>query len=170
MRFTFSCSVFNMYMHILANVASFLAYGKPIISGVSWQERAPPCVDDFLYICDDAYKRSQLIAMEMCILQALNFDINIPVPYRFLRRFAKVRMNTHTLTGETGRAQLCDTHHWVNVTRVLVKVRETMHRAAWCSKGAAFDWPKTLFIKICFSQKNDCTWNLCIMLKGTWWI
>lgn len=28
--------------------------------------------------------------MERKILQALNFDINIPVPYRFLRRYAKV--------------------------------------------------------------------------------
>lgn len=49
-----------------------------------------PCVDDFLYICDDAYKRSQVIAMEMSILQALKLEINIPVPYRFLRRYAKV--------------------------------------------------------------------------------
>ncbi len=61
---------------------------------VSSQEQAPPCLDDFLYICDDAYKRSQLITMEISILQALNFDINIPVPYRFLRRYAKVRDNT----------------------------------------------------------------------------
>lgn len=64
-----------------------------------FEERAPPCVDDFLYICDDAYKRSQLIAMEICMLQALNFDINIPVPYRFLRRFAKcVNAGMDTLT------------------------------------------------------------------------
>ncbi|XP_026882253.2 G2/mitotic-specific cyclin-B3 isoform X1 [Electrophorus electricus] len=54
-----------------------------------FEERLPPCVDDFLYICDDAYKRSQLIAMEMSILHALSFDINIPVAYRFLRRYAK---------------------------------------------------------------------------------
>jgi len=47
-------------------------------------------VDDFLYICDDAYKREELIAMEMSILSTLKFDINIPIPYRFLRRFAKV--------------------------------------------------------------------------------
>lgn len=47
-------------------------------------------MDDFLYICDDAYKREDLIAMERSILSTLNFDINIPVPYRFLRRFAKV--------------------------------------------------------------------------------
>lgn len=56
----------------------------------SMQERCPPCVDDFLYICDDAYKREELISMEMSILQTLHFDINIPVAYRFLRRFAKV--------------------------------------------------------------------------------
>ncbi|KAA0723118.1 G2/mitotic-specific cyclin-B3 [Triplophysa tibetana] len=64
-----------------------------------FEERAPPCLDDFLYICDDAYKRSQLNAMEICILQALNFDINIPVPYRFLRRYAKcVNAGMDTLT------------------------------------------------------------------------
>ncbi|XP_027034195.1 G2/mitotic-specific cyclin-B3 isoform X3 [Tachysurus fulvidraco] len=54
-----------------------------------FEERLPPCVDDFLYICDDAYKRSQLITMEASILQALKFELNIPVPYRFLRRYAK---------------------------------------------------------------------------------
>lgn len=47
-------------------------------------------MDDFLYICDDAYKREELIAMEMSILSTLKFDINIPISYRFLRRFAKV--------------------------------------------------------------------------------
>lgn len=56
----------------------------------SLQERCPPCVDDFLYICDDAYKREELLAMEVSILQTLRFDINIPIAYRFLRRFAKV--------------------------------------------------------------------------------
>uniref|UniRef100_A0A4W4EAI2 G2/mitotic-specific cyclin-B3 n=1 Tax=Electrophorus electricus TaxID=8005 RepID=A0A4W4EAI2_ELEEL len=64
-----------------------------------FEERLPPCVDDFLYICDDAYKRSQLIAMEMSILHALSFDINIPVAYRFLRRYAKcVNAGMDTLT------------------------------------------------------------------------
>ncbi|KAK7909530.1 hypothetical protein WMY93_014214 [Mugilogobius chulae] len=52
-----------------------------------FEERSPPCVDDFLYICDDA------------ILQTLNFDINIPIPYRFLRRYAKcVNAGMDTLT------------------------------------------------------------------------
>ncbi|NP_001133768.1 G2/mitotic-specific cyclin-B3 [Salmo salar] len=64
-----------------------------------FEERCPPCVDDFLYVCDDAYKREEVIAMETSILQALGFDINIPVSYRFLRRYAKcVSASMETLT------------------------------------------------------------------------
>ncbi|XP_038631361.1 G2/mitotic-specific cyclin-B3 [Scyliorhinus canicula] len=64
-----------------------------------FDERCPPCVDDFLYICDDAYQREELLSMEMNILRTLKFDINIPVAYRFLRRYAKcARANLETLT------------------------------------------------------------------------
>ncbi|XP_076581626.1 G2/mitotic-specific cyclin-B3 isoform X2 [Chaetodon auriga] len=64
-----------------------------------FEERSPPCVDDFLYICDDAYKREELISMETSILQTLSFDINIPTAYRFLRRYAKcVSAGMDTLT------------------------------------------------------------------------
>lgn len=64
-----------------------------------FEERCPPCVDDFMYICDDAYKREELIAMEMNILKTLNFDISIPIAYRFLRRYAKcARVSMETLT------------------------------------------------------------------------
>ncbi|XP_068444015.1 G2/mitotic-specific cyclin-B3 isoform X2 [Clinocottus analis] len=64
-----------------------------------FEERSPPSVDDFLYICDDAYKREEIISMEANILQTLAFDINIPIPYRFLRRFAKcVSSGMDTLT------------------------------------------------------------------------
>ena len=54
------------------------------------QERSPPALDDFLYICDDAYSRNELLEMEICILKSLDFDICMPLSYRFLRRYAKV--------------------------------------------------------------------------------
>ncbi|KAG3272115.1 cyclin B3 [Ictidomys tridecemlineatus] len=64
-----------------------------------FEEPSPPCVDDFLYICDDIYKRDELLAMEISILQALNFDINIPIAYHFLRRYARcVHASMKTLT------------------------------------------------------------------------
>ncbi|KAJ6653513.1 hypothetical protein lerEdw1_009093 [Lerista edwardsae] len=70
-----------------------------ILIASKFEERCPPCVDDFLYICDDAYKREELLDMEIGILQTLQFDINIPVAYRFLRRFAKCAHATmETLT------------------------------------------------------------------------
>lgn len=70
-----------------------------VLVASKFEERCPPCLDDFLYICDDAYKKEELVAMEMDILQKLNFDINIPVPYRFLRRFGKcAHASMETLT------------------------------------------------------------------------
>lgn len=48
-------------------------------------------MDDFLYICDDIYQRDEMLTMEISILQTLKFDINIPIAYHFLRRYARVR-------------------------------------------------------------------------------
>lgn len=56
----------------------------------SLQERQPPLVDDFLYVCDDSYTREQLIHTEIKILEAVDFDLGIPLSYRFLRRYARV--------------------------------------------------------------------------------
>lgn len=66
-----------------------------------FEEPYPPCVDDFLYICDDIYQRKEMLAIEISILQTLKFDINIPVAYHFLRRYAvclRADMNTLTLS------------------------------------------------------------------------
>ncbi|XP_066189914.1 G2/mitotic-specific cyclin-B3 isoform X4 [Sylvia atricapilla] len=90
--------------HYLVEVVSMreklqLIGSTAILIASKFEERCPPCVDDFLYICDDAYKREELIAMEMSILSTLKFDINIPIAYRFLRRFAKcARATMETLT------------------------------------------------------------------------
>jgi len=54
------------------------------------EERHPPPVDDFQFICDDAYTHPEFVKMEMQICRALGFDIGTPIPYRFLRRFARV--------------------------------------------------------------------------------
>lgn len=65
-----------------------------------YDERLPPLVDDFLYICDDSYSRSELLVMECSILKSVGFDLGIPISYRFLRRYArcsKIPMDTLTL-------------------------------------------------------------------------
>jgi cyclin B len=62
-----------------------------------FDERQPPCADDFLYICDDAYTREQLLQMEENMLKQLRFDIGMPLSYRFLRRYAKATEATMEL-------------------------------------------------------------------------
>ena len=49
-------------------------------------------MDDFLYLCDDAYTDSELLKMERDILFTLDYDINVPIAYRFIRRLARVRI------------------------------------------------------------------------------
>ncbi|XP_028169017.1 G2/mitotic-specific cyclin-B3 isoform X2 [Ostrinia furnacalis] len=64
-----------------------------------FDERIPPLVDDFLYICDGAYTLSQLLKMEMNILRVIDFDLGVPLSYRFLRRYARcARVSMPTLT------------------------------------------------------------------------
>ncbi|XP_011760284.2 G2/mitotic-specific cyclin-B3 isoform X1 [Macaca nemestrina] len=64
-----------------------------------FEEHHPPCVDDFVYICDDNYQRYEMLNVEIDILNVLKFDINIPVAYHFLRRYARcIHTNMKTLT------------------------------------------------------------------------
>ncbi|KAI8046304.1 G2/mitotic-specific cyclin-B3 [Drosophila gunungcola] len=65
-----------------------------------YDERQPPLIEDFLYICDGAYNHDELVRMERETLRMINYDLGIPLSYRFLRRYArcaKVPMPTLTL-------------------------------------------------------------------------
>ena len=53
-------------------------------------ERIPPLVDDFLYVCDDAYTRDELMKMERKMLKIVGFDLGYSLSYRFLRRYGRV--------------------------------------------------------------------------------
>lgn len=64
-----------------------------------FDERCPPSVRDFLYICDDAYSHDELIAMEGHLLRVLDFQLGMPLSYRFLRRYARcAKLALETLT------------------------------------------------------------------------
>jgi len=62
-------------------------------------ERIPPLVDDFLYVCDDAYSRDELMKMERKMLKVVGFDLGYSLSYRFLRRYGRVcRIKMDVLT------------------------------------------------------------------------
>ena len=53
-------------------------------------ERIPPCLDDFVYVCDDAYTRTQIKTKEREVLRIVGFDVGFPLSYRFVRRYGRV--------------------------------------------------------------------------------
>lgn len=55
-----------------------------------YDERITPQIDDFIYICDNAYTRRELIKMEINMLKVVDFELGFPLSYRFLRRYARV--------------------------------------------------------------------------------
>lgn len=104
-----------------------------------FDERCPPSVRDFLYICDDAYSHDELIAMETHLLKVLDFELGVPVSYRFLRRYArcaKLPMEILTLARYVLESSLLDYY--------LVDQRE--------SKMAAAALLQALLMK-------GCSWN-----------
>lgn len=63
-----------------------------LLIACKYDERTPPLIDDFLFICDGAYKRNQLLKMEMTVFRSIDFDLAFPLSYRFLRRYARVTL------------------------------------------------------------------------------
>lgn len=76
------CDVSRDEMQLIGATAVLLAS--------KFYERWPPYTDDLVFVCDEAYSREQFLETEMKLIQALDFDINLPVSYLFLRRYAKV--------------------------------------------------------------------------------
>ena len=55
-----------------------------------YEEIYPPLLKDFVFIADNTYTGDQILQMEIKILQALDFDMNMTTSYRFLERFGKL--------------------------------------------------------------------------------
>jgi len=77
----------------LVGVTSMLLASK-------YEEMYSPEISDFVYITDNAYKRPDIIKMELLILNTLDFKLGKPLCLNFLRRNSKagqVCPNTHNL-------------------------------------------------------------------------
>src|SRR3569833_449127 len=54
-----------------------------------YEEIYAPEVRDFVYITDKAYTKEEILKMEQCILQTLDFNVTVVSPFRFLEIFVK---------------------------------------------------------------------------------
>jgi len=66
-----------------------------------YEEIYTPEVQDFVYIAASAYTREEILKMEKLVLITLHFELNVPTPLNFLRRFSKAARSDskiHTLS------------------------------------------------------------------------
>ena len=54
-----------------------------------YEEMYPPEINDFVYITDNAYTKTQIRNMEMLMLESLKFGLGKPLCIHFLRRNSK---------------------------------------------------------------------------------
>ncbi|KAL6001544.1 hypothetical protein ACLOJK_007282 [Asimina triloba] len=62
-----------------------------------YEEICVPQLDDFIYISDRAYTREDILKMEKSMLNALQFNMSVPTPFAFMKRFLKAAESDNKL-------------------------------------------------------------------------
>ncbi|KAL6551982.1 hypothetical protein OROGR_008136 [Orobanche gracilis] len=88
-RFLAKHSVVRKKLQLVGLVAMLLA--------CKYEEVSVPVVDDLVFISDKAYTRKEVIEMESLMLNTLQFNMSVPTPYVFMRRFLKAAQSDKKL-------------------------------------------------------------------------
>lgn len=62
-----------------------------------YEEISVPVVEDFIVISDKAYTRSEVLDMEKVMVNTLQFNLSVPTPYVFTKRFLKAAQSQKEL-------------------------------------------------------------------------
>ncbi|KAG6409637.1 hypothetical protein SASPL_127678 [Salvia splendens] len=60
-----------------------------------YEEICAPRVDEFCFITDNTYKKEEVVKMESRVLNLLRFQISVPTPKKFLRRFIQAAQSSY---------------------------------------------------------------------------
>jgi len=60
-----------------------------LMIAAKYEEIYPPEVRDYVYICDNAYTRDQILDMEKLILQRLDFRLSLPTVWSWMKRYVQ---------------------------------------------------------------------------------
>ncbi|XAR61546.1 hypothetical protein NMG60_11016000 [Bertholletia excelsa] len=62
-----------------------------------YEEVSVPVVEDLILISDKAYSRKEVLEMEKLMVNKLQFNLSLPTPYAFMRRFLKAAQSDKKL-------------------------------------------------------------------------
>uniref|UniRef100_A0A5B6YR87 Putative G2/mitotic-specific cyclin-2-like n=1 Tax=Davidia involucrata TaxID=16924 RepID=A0A5B6YR87_DAVIN len=88
-RFLAQQAVVRKKLQLVGLVAMLLA--------CKYEEVSVPVVDDLVFISDKAYSRKEVLEMEKLMLNTLQFNMSVPTPYVFMRRFLKAAQSDRKL-------------------------------------------------------------------------
>ncbi|KAI3451389.1 hypothetical protein Pfo_008054 [Paulownia fortunei] len=88
-RFLAKQSMVRKKLQLVGLVAMLLA--------CKYEEVSVPVVDDLVFISDKAYTRKEILEMERLMLNTLQFNMSVPTPYVFMRRFLKAAQSDRKL-------------------------------------------------------------------------
>ncbi|KAJ3680445.1 hypothetical protein LUZ60_016723 [Juncus effusus] len=60
-----------------------------LLLACKYEEVSVPVVEDLVLISDRAYSREEILEMEWIMAKTLQFDMSVPTPYLFMKRFLK---------------------------------------------------------------------------------
>ncbi|GER40200.1 cyclin A-like protein [Striga asiatica] len=86
-----STNVINRQKLQLLGVSSMLIASK-------YEEITPPHVEDFCYITDNTYTKTEVVKMEADVLKSLNFEMGNPTVKTFLRKITRTAQEENGLS------------------------------------------------------------------------
>jgi cyclin B len=89
--------MFQKVRTITRNYLQLVDVGAMFIAS-KYEETIAPEVGDFVYICDHAYTKDEILQMEKAIMRTLDFSLSRPLPLYLLRQYSKaahVSKNSH---------------------------------------------------------------------------
>ncbi|XP_042431135.1 G2/mitotic-specific cyclin-2-like isoform X1 [Zingiber officinale] len=94
-----------------------------LLLACKYEEVCVPVVEDLILISDKAYTREEILEMERLMVNTLQFNLSVPTPYVFLRRFLKAAASDKKVT-------VCATIYATNICK----------SKSHCSHGAAISY------------------------------
>ncbi|KAJ8504657.1 hypothetical protein OPV22_005543 [Ensete ventricosum] len=119
-----------------------------------YEEVSVPVVEDLVLISDRAYTRDEILDMERLILNTLQFNMSVPTPYVFMRRFLKAADSDRKLELLSFFIiELCLVEYKMLKFRPSLLAAAAIYTAQCCLRGFKY-WTKTSEVHTAYPEEQ----------------